>query len=185
LKGWIWAGIGYEAPFLGWVGGYYFGEKTWFKGNIGNWFTPGICKPGCNPSENADSTHGWGVAGFPIDIAPKQRASFSKAGLEVGALLTPHSFCDADLEIIALLNVLGYLGPIASVATKAVDGLNSLTKGSPNFSLEAGIDASVTFHLCRGQNSLMTLDHAAFCAGGYVGAGVGLSHEKSDNHGVV
>ncbi len=186
LNGWVWAGIGYDLPLVGWVGGYYFAEKMWFKSNIGNWFSPGKCRTDCDPADKSKtSEQGWGIAGFPVDTPPGQRARFSKAGLEVGALLTPHSLCDADLEIIALLNVLGYLGPVATLATKAVDGLNTLTGGTPHFTLEAGIDVSVTFHLCRGQDHFMTVSEANFCAGGYVGAGVGLSHDKAANHGAV
>jgi hypothetical protein len=186
LNGWVWAGVGYDLPVVGWVGGYYFAEKMWFKNNIGNWFTPGQCRTDCDSAEkDKTSEHGWGIAGFPVDVRPGQRARFSKASLEVGALLTPHSLCDADLEIIALLNVLGYLGPVATLATKAVDGANALTGGTPHFTLEAGIDASVTFHLCRGQDHFLTVNEANFCAGGFVGAGVGLSHDKAGNHGAV
>jgi hypothetical protein len=184
FKGWIWAGAGYEAPVIGWVGGYWFGEKTWWQGNAGKWFEAGTCAPGCEPSKSMTET-GFGVAGFPIDIKPKQKASVTKVGVEVGALLTPHSFCDADLEFIALFNVLGYLGPVGAVLIKAVTGLNTLTKDSPHFSLEAGIDISATFHLCRGANSLMAVSNADFCGGGFIGAGVGLSHEKNENHGAV
>jgi hypothetical protein len=54
--------------------------------NVANWFTPGVCKPGCDASEKADSEHGWGIAGVPIEILPKRRTKFSKAALEVGAL---------------------------------------------------------------------------------------------------
>jgi hypothetical protein len=185
LNGWLWAGIGYDAPFVGWLGAYYFGEKMWFKGNIGNWFTPGTCRPACNPSEKGDSEHGFGVAGFPIDIKPKERARFSKAGIEVGALLTPHSFCDYDIEIIALLDILRYIGPVAAVAKKAVEGINAVLKGKAHVELQAGIDFSVTFHLCRGEDRFLTLNHADLCAGGFVGAGIGLGHEKSDNHGAT
>jgi hypothetical protein len=185
LKGWIWAGIGYEAPIIGWVGGYFFGERTWWKGELGRLFEPGQCATNCDRSKGANSESGWGIAGFPVDIKPRQRMRFSKAGAEVGALLTPHSFCDADLEFIVLLNILSYLGPVASVSTKAIDGLNALTRGTPHFELQAGIDASATFHLCRGASSLLTVNRADFCGGGYVGAGVGLSHSKNDNHGAI
>lgn len=183
FKGWLWAGVGYDAPVFGWIGGYYFDEKTWWKGDLGKWFEPGTCDPKCEPKKEGASEGGWGIAGFPVDIKPKQRTRLSKAGLEIGFLLTPHSFCDADLELIALLNILGYLGPIATVATKAIDGLNTITRDSPHFALEAGIDVSATFHLCRGENSLLAVNRAEFCGGGYVGAGVGLSHTKEENHG--
>jgi Domain of unknown function (DUF4157) len=185
LKGWIWAGIGYEMPIVGWVGGYYFGEKTWWKGNLGNWFGPGSCDDKCDANKDEKTESGFGIAGFPMAIKPKQRASFSKGGMEGGFLLTPHSYCDGDIELIALINLLQYLGPIATVATKAVDGLNAVTKGSPNFELEAGIDISATFHLCRGTSHLLTVNRANFCGGGFVGAGVGLSHSKTENHGAT
>jgi hypothetical protein len=167
------------------MGGYYFGEKTWWKGQLAHLIDLGECASSCDRNQGTDSESGWGIAGFPIDIKPKQRAKLSKAGLEAGFLLTPHSWRDADLELIALLNLLGYLGPTATVATKAVDGLNALTHGSPNFSLEAGIDLSATFHLCRGAQSFLVENRADFCGGGYVGAGVGLSHTKGENLLVV
>jgi hypothetical protein len=191
LKGWIWAGAGYEAPLVGWLGAYWFGEKTWWAGQLGRWFEPGQCRPGCDPkagegTEKGTSTteSGWGIAGFPLDIRPKQRATFSKGGLEAGLLLTPHSWCDADLELIALFNILAYLGPVGKILTSAVDGLNRLTNNAPHFELAAGIDISATFHLCRGINHLLTINRAEFCGGGFVGAGLGLSHTKSQNHGV-
>jgi hypothetical protein len=183
LKGWIWAGIGYEAPIIGWVGGYFFGEKTWWMGDLDRWFEPGTCAPTCYSTRTSDTEYGWGIAGFPINIKPKTRTLFSKAGLEVGFLLTPHSFCDADLEAIFLLNILGYLGPIATVATKTIDALNTFTHDRPHFSFEAGIDFSATIHLCRGANRLLTINKADFCGGGFVGAGIGLSHTKGENHG--
>jgi hypothetical protein len=182
IKGWVWAGVGYDAPIVGWVGGYYFGEQTWWSGQLGSWFEPGTCAPECD--RKSEGAHGgWGIAGFPIDIKPKERTRFSKGGLEVGFLLTPHSFCDADLELIALINILGYLGPIAKIAASAVEGINKITRDSPHVMLEAGIDISAAFHLCRGAQSLLTVNRADFCGGGYVGGGIGLSHSKSENHG--
>jgi hypothetical protein len=187
LKGWIWAGVGYDAPFVGWVGGYYFREKEFWSGDLGKWFEPGACDPACDAhaQHEEDTKSGFGIAGFPVNIKPRERVRLSKAGLEVGFLLTPHSLCDLDLELIALLNLLGYFGPVAKIATTAVDGLNRLTRNAPHFELEAGIDLSASFHLCGGKNGLLAVNRAEFCGGGYVGCGVGLSHTKSENHGAA
>jgi len=184
LKGWIWAGVGYDS-WIGWVGGYYFGEKTWWTGMLSKLFEPGTCDPKCDHKAHSgsDTETGWGIAGFPINIKPKERVRFSKAGFEAGALLTPHSLCDVDLEIIGLVNLLGYLGPVATVLTKAVDGINIVTKDAPHVSLEAGLDLSLTVHLCKGLNSLLVANRAGLCFGGFVGGGIGLSHTKEDNHG--
>ncbi|MHB8629949.1 MAG: hypothetical protein ACYDBJ_27270 [Aggregatilineales bacterium] len=185
FKGWIWAGVGYDAPVVGWVGGYFFGEKTWWSGKLSNLFEPGTCDPNCDPKKEQTGTTGWGIAGFPIDIKPKERARLSKAGVEAGFLLTPNSLCDADFELIVLINLLGYMGPVATILTKAVDGINAVTRNTPHVELEAGIDGSVTLHLCRGANSLLAVNRADLCGGGYIGAGFGLSHTKGENHGVM
>ncbi len=56
LNGWVWAGIGYDLPLVGWVGGYYFAEKMWFKSNIGNWFGPGKCRADCDPADKSKTS---------------------------------------------------------------------------------------------------------------------------------
>lgn len=183
LIGWIWAGIGYESRF-GWFGGYYFGERIWWTGQLGRWFEPGTCDPQCNREAHGRSESGFGIAGFLPRLHPRQRAVLSQAGLEVGFLLTPHSFCDADLELIALLNLLNYLGPVAPILTRAVDGLNRVIT-PVHVELEAGIDVSATFHLCKSISGLLAVNRANFCAGGFVGAGIGLSHNKTENHGAT
>ncbi len=186
IKGWIWAGVGYEAPYVGWLGGYYFGEKVWWEGNSDKLklFEPGTCRSDCEKAKTVEAEKGWGVAGFPWEIKPnKQRARFNKAGVEIGVLITPNSFCDGDLEFIALINLLQYIGPVATVITKAVEGINVVTHDTPHVGLQAGIDISATFHICRGENSLFAINHADLCGGGYIDGGLGLSHSKEGNHG--
>lgn len=190
VKGWIWAGIGYDSAF-GWFGGFWFREKTWWSGDLGRWFEPGECDPACDPHAAHDdsATGGVGIAGFGEPLKPGERKRFRKASLEVGVLVTPHftprgGLCEGDVEIIALLNLLSYLPfGVGPTLTAAVDGLNALTRGTPHFKLEAGIDLSASFHLCKGKDSLLTVNRADFCAGGFVGAGIGLSHTKTENHG--
>ena len=183
IKGWIWAGVGYDAPLIGWVGGYYFGEQTWWKGDLGKWFEPGVCNLNCDSNKGAKTESGWGIAGFPIDIKPGERVNFSRGGLELGFLITPHSLCEGDIELIGLIDILNYFGPITPIVKKAVDGINAVTKGKPKIELQAGVDFSAIFHLCRGKDSLFAVNRANLCGGGFVGVGVGLSHSKEGNHG--
>jgi hypothetical protein len=185
LKGWIWAGVGYVSRW-GWYGAYYFDEKEWLKTNWGNWFEPGTCDPRCDPKKAIDTTRGRGFAGFPIILEPYKHKTLPKAGLEVGVLLTSHGACEGDIELIALADLLEYLGgPVGVVVKQAVKGANALTGGNPEFELKAGIDLSATFHYCKRADGFYIVDSADLCGGGFIEAGIGLSFNKTGNHGAT
>jgi len=125
-----------------------------------------------------------------LDLVPGQRASLKQAGIEVGILLPPHlSLCDADLEIIALVDLTKYLGPIGTAVVAAEELANKLGK---KFGIEiqcgVGLDISGILHLCKsipGGGLLgITSDSARVCGGGYAGCGIGLEHDKSALPGI-
>ena len=194
VVGWIWAGGGVVTPGLlgghGWWGAYIFAEREFFKTTLN--FMPtlncGTCRKDCKPDE-APTSWGGGIAGFPLVLTPGQRASLKQAGIEVGALLSPHSLCDADLEIIALVDLTKYLGPLGAAVVAAEELANKLGK---KFGIEiscgVGIDISGTLHLCKsvpGGGLLgITSDSAKICGGGYAGCGIGLEHDKSALPGI-
>jgi hypothetical protein len=178
LSGWIWTGIGTHLPVVGWVGPYYFKEGHFGKVNIGGLLPCGKCADGCAPAPGG-SHGGWGIAGFPVHIKTGDWARFKKAGIEIGVLITPHSRCDADIEAIVLLNLLGYLGPAGAAITRFVDGINQMgARYGVNVMLEFGLQVNGGGHLCRSASGGVTADHLSLCGGGYVGGGVGLSRDK-------
>jgi len=195
VVGWIWAGGGVvTAGLMGghsWWGAYVFAEREFLKTTLG--FMPtlhcGTCRSDCKPEEGATSW-GGGISGFPLVLVPGQRASLKQAGIEVGILLPPHlSLCDADLEIIALVDLTKYLGPIGTAVVAAEELANKLGK---KFGIEiqcgVGLDISGILHLCKsipGGGLLgITSDSARVCGGGYAGCGIGLEHDKSALPGI-
>jgi hypothetical protein len=178
VSGWVWAGIGTHLPIAGWVGPYYFQEGHFGKTNIGGLLRCGICADNC--AERGGSHGGWGIAGFPVHLTPGRWARFNKAGVEFGVLLTPRSRCDADVEAIILLNLLGYLGPAGAAITRFVEGINQAgARYGVNVMLEFGVQGNGGGHLCRSASGGMTADHLSLCGGGYIGGGIGLSRDKN------
>lgn len=192
--GWIWAGGGVVTKGLlggsGWWGAYVFAEKDFpiTKLNFMPILNCGTCAPNCKPEEAAPEW-GAGVSGFPVAIKPGQRASLKQAGIELGLLLTVRSSCDADLEIIALVDLTKYLGPIGAAVVAAEELANKLGKRL-NIEVECGVgvDVSGAAHLCKsvpgGGLHGVTADSAKICGGGYVGCGIGLEHDKSALPGI-
>lgn len=194
--GWIWAGGGVVTKgVLGgeaWWGAYVFAEKE-----FGRWkldFMPslkcGTCQPECKAPEDGKGHWGAGIAGFPLVIKPGEKATLGKAGIEVGLLLTPHlARCDADLEVIALIDLTKYLGPVGAAVTSAAE---LATKMGKKYGIEVscgvGVAVSGSAHLCKsvpGGGILgITSDSAKICGGGYVGCGIGLAHDKSALPGI-
>jgi hypothetical protein len=194
VVGWIWAGGGVVTRGLfggpSWWGAYVFAEKEFLKTKLG--FMPtlncGTCATDCKREEGGPNW-GGGIAGFPIALKPGERTSLKRAGIEVGVLVTPRSSCDADLEMIALLDLTKYLGPIGAAVVSAEELANALGK---KFGIEIecgiGVDVSGSVHLCKsvpGGGLLgITADSAKICGGGYVGCGIGLAHDKSALPGI-
>jgi hypothetical protein len=182
INGWIWGGVGGHLPVVGWVGPYVYYEGSFYKGNPGlGHLNCGTCDPNCRAPEGGGHG-GWGVGGFPVHITPGQRAVFSRGGLEVGLLVSPHSLCDADIEVIALINMLGYLGPVGAAITRFVDATNQLAaRYGLKLTAEFGAQVNVSGHLCRARGGGVTADHVNGCGGGYIGLGLGLSRNKADH----
>ena len=192
--GWIWAGGGVITPGLfgghAWWGAYVFAEREFYKTTLA--FMPtldcGTCRKDCK-AEEGPTIWGGGIAGFPLALKPGERASLKQAGIEVGVLLAPHSLCDANLEIIALVDLTKYFGPIGAAVVAAEELANNLGK---KFGIEiscgVGIDISGALHLCKtvpGGGLLgITSDSAKICGGGYAGCGIGLEHDKSALPGI-
>ncbi len=195
VVGWVWAGAGVVTKGLfggaSWWGAYVFGEKEFFKTTLG--FMPtvncGTCAPGCKPDDKT-TEWGGGVGGFPVALKPGEKAKLGKAGIEVGALLTPHlARCDADLEVIALIDITKYLGPVGAAVSSAIAAANELgEKLGVEIDCGVGVDISGTVHLCKsvpGGGVLgITSDSAKICGGGYLGCGIGLSHDKAALPGI-
>ncbi len=181
LVGWIWAGAGMETP-LGWYGPYAFYEREFWRGNPGlGHLSCGTCDPACAPKGDDKGEWGAGFAAFPVVIKAGDWARIKLLGLEVGLLVTPRSFCDADVEVIALIDFIKYLGPAGAAVTAATEGLNKLLAriGGAHVECGLGVDISGSVHLCRSITGGVTADKALVCGGGYIGCGVGLSHDKA------
>lgn len=179
VVGWIWAGAGVDTP-AGWYGPYAFFEREFWRGNpgLGHLSCGGTCDPACAPK----GEWGLGIAPFPVVIKPGDWARIKLLGLELGLLVTPRSFCDADVEVIALIDLIKYLPPPAGTAvTSAIEGLNKLLEriGGAHVECGLGIDISGSVHLCRSITGGVTADKALICGGGYIGCQVGLSHDKA------
>jgi hypothetical protein len=174
LVGWLWAGAGIKL-WGGWYGAYYFWEGSRVIGQLDH-LTCGTCSPACGGGhEKGSKESGWGLGGFPVVIKPGDWARFKKLGLEVGLLVTPHSFCDADLELIALFDLLEYVPsfkPPLTAAEKAAAVLGI------HLECGLGIDVSGSVHLCKDEQGHATADNAKVCAGAFIGCGIGLSHDK-------
>lgn len=180
LVGWIWCGVGAKVPGWGWVGPYLYWEppeKILFE-DIGlGHFDCGSCAEQTGNEDN--SNLGWGVAWFPVEIEPGEWQRFEHAGIEAGVLLSPHSWHDADLEIILLIDLLQYLPPAAAIK-KILEGQKELATrlGLVAPECEAGIDISGIIHLCRAVGGSITADHASICGGGFLECGFGLPRDK-------
>jgi hypothetical protein len=174
LVGWLWAGAGVKL-WGGWYGAYYFWEGSMVVGQLDH-LTCGTCSAACGGGkEHGSKESGWGISGFPVLIKPGDWARFKKLGLEVGLLITPHSFCDADLELIALFDLLEYVPsfqPPFKAATKAAEIIGI------HLECGLGVDVSGSVHLCKDDNGHTTADNAKICAGAFIGCGVGLSHDR-------
>jgi hypothetical protein len=175
LVGWLWAGAGVKF-WGGWYGAYSFWEGTLVLGQLDH-LTCGTCPPSCGGGKkHGPIDAGWGIGGFPVIVKPGDWARFKKLGLEVGLLITPHSFCDADLELIALFDLLEYVPsfkPPLLAAEKAAEVLGI------HLECGLGIDVSGSVHLCKDDEGHATADSAKICAGAFIGCGFGLSHDKA------
>lgn len=184
LIGWIWGGAGIETRF-GWYGAYLFAEQEFYKGNPGlGKLDCGTCDEHCRSAgEHSGPDWGAGFAGFPVVIKSGEWANIKKAGLEVGFLITPRSSCDADVEAIALLDLLPYLGPVGTAVSKFTVAANEVAERfGTKVECQLGIAISGSVHLCKsvpgGGIMGITSDKAKVCGGGYAACGLGLSHDK-------
>ncbi len=185
---WLWAGAGVKTPF-GWYGAYAFVEGELYVGNFGALMTPGVCDTKCDPEKEHSriSGHaGLGGGAFPIDIKPGNRAVFSKGGIELGVLFTPSpGTCGADLEVIGLFDIKKYLGPAGVAAQAAEDAAKKLGEEfGQRVECGAGIDLSVTAHLCRAADPNAgilgyTTNSIKLCGGGFIGCNINLSRNRA------
>jgi hypothetical protein len=188
VVGWIWAGVGIVTP--GWFGGKKFrGAYVFAEKEFGKWgfedlkLACGTCPTECKKGEH-DSPWGFGGANFPINLKPGEKKKLRKAGLEVGLLVTPHSLCDADIEVIALIDLTKYLGPVGAAVSAASETISSWSqKYGVEIECGIGVDISGAIHVCRDGLALKA-DSAKVCGGGYVGCGIGLAHEKTALPGI-
>lgn len=186
VLGWVWAGAGVTGPSLrgeAFYGAYVFAQKA-----FGPWPVNG---PGltCGTCRNESSKHGgdveWGggLTGFPAIVKPNQKAEVKGLGFEFGALLTPHpSTQDANLELIVLIDVTQFLGPVGAAVKRAEGWVNTWApKLGVQVDCGVGLDFSADIHLCRsvpGGGLLgVTSDSAKLCGGGYVGCNINLPHD--------
>ena len=190
VNGWVWVGGGYAGPGL--LGGEsFYGAYAFYEKEFGKWkldFMPrlacGTCDPACQRKDSDGDEFAAGITGFPVVIKPGEKAELKQAGIEAGVLLTPHSSCDADLEVIVLIDLTRYLGPVGAAVKTWQDELNRLAKADGlEFDCGVGVAGSGTFHLCKSTpgGGLMgiTSDSALLCIGGYVGCAVGVGHDKA------
>jgi hypothetical protein len=190
VNGWVWVGGGYAGPGL-FGGESFYGAYAFYEKEFGKWkldFMPrlacGTCDPACQRKDSDGDEFAAGITGFPVVIKPGQKAELKQAGIEAGLLLTPHSSCDADLEVIVLIDLTRYLGPVGAAVKTWEDELNRLAKADGmEFDCGVGVAGSGTFHLCKSApgGGLMgiTCDSALLCIGGYVGCAVGVGHDKA------
>jgi hypothetical protein len=127
---------------------------------------------------------GRGVAGFPVVIKPEEKAEVKSLGFELGALLTPHSLTDANLEIILLVVVTQFLGPVGAAVKRAEGWVNTwASKLGVKVECGVGLDFSGDVHLCKsvpgGGIAGITSDSAKVCDGGYVGCNINLPHDPA------
>lgn len=140
----------------------------------------GACAPSCGGDKKSEAdgerSSGWGLGGFPVVLKPGEWARLKKLGVELGLLITPHSLCDADLEVIALLDLLEYIPSLKLPLTAAEAACAAI-----GIHLECGfgIDISGSVHVCKNEQGQTTADSAKVCGGLFLGCGVGLSHDKA------
>ena len=184
LIGWVWAGAGaiIHTP-IGeqWYGAYTFVEGTICETKLD--FMPKLPHgepPPKDENKEKGPDVGWGIAGFPMLITPGKMNKFKAGGLEMGLLVTPDSSdWGADIELVALLDVLGYLGPVAAGAKKVIEVANTYaSKFGLNVEAEAGLVASANVHGWKGPKGLV-VDDAKVAGGGFVAVGVDLPRSKS------
>jgi hypothetical protein len=174
LVGWLWAGAGVKV-WGNWFGAYYFWEGSRVIGQLDH-LQCGVCSPDCGGgAEKHGKESGWGIAGFPVALVPGEWSRFKKLGLEVGLLVTPHSYCDADLELIALFDLLEYVPSFKPPITAAEAAAEAV---GIHLQCGLGIDVSGSVHLCKDEQGHATADNAKICAGAFLGCGVGLSHDR-------
>ena len=191
VNGWVWAGGGVASKGLfggeSWWGAYVFAEKEFGKWHLD--FMPllncGTCEPKCASQDDGKTDYGAGIAGFPIVLKPGEKKSLKQAGIEVGALITPRiGRCSADLELVVLIDLTKYLGPVGAAVKSGQDLLNKWAKEAGE-EIDCGVGAVIsgTLHLCKsvpgGGIAGITSDSALLCGGGYVGCALGLSHDKA------
>ena len=178
LVGWIWAGAGVKV-WGNWFGAFYFWEGSRVIGQLEH-IDCGVCSPSCGGAKKGHGKEsGWGLAGFPVALEPGDWGRFKKLGLEVGILLTPHSVCDADLEVIALVDLLEYVPSMKPPLEAAKTAASAL---GIDLKCGLGIDVSGTVHLCKNEQGKPTSDSAKICGGLFIACGVGLS-DKGAGHG--
>lgn len=191
LLGWVWAGGGVAGKGLlggdSFYGAFVFAEKHWGPWPLasGPNLECGTCRPRCARPDHESFDWGGGIAGFPIAIKPKQRVNAKFAGVEIGALLTPHaSLCDANLEFIILVDITQFLGPVGLAVKRGEAWINAWApKLGVKVDCGIGLDVSGTIHLCHsvpGSGVLgVTSDSATICGGGYIGCNINLPHDKN------
>jgi hypothetical protein len=176
LVGWIWAGAGVKL-WGGWYGAYYFWEGSRVLGHLDH-MVCGRCAPACGGDRAEHQGHhsGWGIAGFPVVLRAGEWSRYRKVGVEVGLLITPHSRCDADLEVIALFDLLELVPSFRPPITAAEEACAAL---GIHLECGLGVDISGSVHVCRDEAGRTTADDAKICGGVFIGCGVGLSHDRA------
>jgi hypothetical protein len=176
-SGWIWGGIGTYAMGK-WVGAYYFWEGDTDPIQVGKLAECGTCSAKCQPGEHHG---GWGFGVFQHSEPGKwKQVKFDT--IEVGALITPNSTCDATVELIVLVDVLKTLGPQARLIKTFVEKANTYlakaTKGKLTIDLQGGGQFNGGAHLCRNAAGAVTFDSLTLGGGLWLGGGFGVHGKK-------
>jgi hypothetical protein len=176
-SGWIWGGIGTYVMGT-WVGAYYFWEGDTDPIHVGKLAECGTCSAKCQPGEHHG---GWGFGAFQHSEPGKwKKVKFDT--IEVGALITPNSLCDATVELIVLVDVLKTLGPQARLIKTFVENANKyltrVTKGKLTIDLQGGGQFNGGAHLCRNAAGAVTFDSLTLGGGLWLGGGFGVHNKK-------
>ncbi|HET7328226.1 MAG TPA: DUF4157 domain-containing protein [Nocardioidaceae bacterium] len=191
VVGWVWAGAGVGGSGLlgahSFYGAFVYAEQTFWKGKLdwGPKLSCGTCatkKPG---KDEESFEWGAGLAGFPVIVKPRQKVEVKSAGAEIGALLVPHpSTASATVEVIVLVDITQFLGPVGLAVKRAQDWINIW---APRLGVEVscgvGVNISGLLHLCHsvpgGGIMGVTADSAKLCGGVHAGCDINLPHDKA------
>jgi RHS repeat-associated protein len=179
ILGWLWAGAGYRIEKWDiWIGPSGFYDKTFLKGNAqGLKLLPcGECDPCCTSEPDGLSLSPIGVF---KNLKKGTRTVTKFFGIEFGVLLVVESSCRGTIEIIALANLLDFLGPLG-IVTKVVDAAKKL---GLDVEFKAGIVGSFSIAICIAKGGGVTAPKAEGCLGGFVEVGVGLSKRAQERGG--